>query len=83
MAACADSLCAVPNLSREEKREEFNHDAANVSGMRENLREDLMRIGHQYFDGAAEMREKLRNAWDELIHAAKILLRTAPSMTAS
>ncbi|KAK1763170.1 hypothetical protein QBC33DRAFT_563165 [Phialemonium atrogriseum] len=75
--ACADGFCKVVRyLSREEKRKEYDHDMENAREPWQDLRNDMIRIGHQYSDhttGITNIGESLHDAWDELIHAAKII----------
>lgn len=83
MAACADGSCAARNLSREEKRREFEHHVAEAAETRKGLRENLISIGLNYIihsSGADEMEEQLRDVWDELIHAARTLPAESPEL---
>lgn len=80
MTACPDDSCAVSYVSREDKRKEFKQNYSNALATWKDIRDDLFRIGHQYFDytaGIPEVAESLHDTWDELIHAAKVL----PSMS--
>ncbi|KAM4063686.1 hypothetical protein HRG_006812 [Hirsutella rhossiliensis] len=80
-AACADGSCAVQPLSRQDKRNEFDRDPANAPEIHKGLRDDLLRIGQHFFDHAspvADMEESLHDAWDELIHAARIIPAESP-----
>jgi hypothetical protein len=76
MAACENGSCAVRYRNREEKRNEYKHDFTNARDTWQGLRDDLFRIGHQYFDCTADIpdiEESLHDVWNELIHAAKII----------
>ncbi|CAM1501295.1 Fc.00g104570.m01.CDS01 [Cosmosporella sp. VM-42] len=74
MAECVNSSCKVRCHGRAEKREEYNHELGKARETCNDLRNDLIRIGHQFFDYSSsitEIQENLHDAWDELIHAAK------------
>ncbi|KAM4058777.1 hypothetical protein HRG_006276 [Hirsutella rhossiliensis] len=76
MADCATGCCDIRLLSRDEKRKEFEHDPANAQDTCQGLRDDLFSIGFNYFAfdaDTASIEEKLHDAWDEVIHAAKII----------
>lgn len=80
-AICADGSCAVQPFSREDKRLEYDRDPSHAPEIHKGLRDDLLRIGQHFFEhpsGDAEMEEGLRDAWDELIHAAKIISADSP-----
>ncbi|RDA93303.1 hypothetical protein CP533_2055 [Ophiocordyceps camponoti-saundersi (nom. inval.)] len=80
MAACADDSCAVRNLTRQEKREDFERDPVKASSVRKNLRQDLLRISQEFFDGEDHFEESVRDVWDELIHTACILPPDSPEI---
>ena len=76
MVECVDGSCKVQYLSREEKRKEYNHVIGNTHETYKGLRNDLIRIGHQYFDHTIDItsiEENLHDAWDELIHASMVI----------
>jgi hypothetical protein len=76
MADCVDGSCKLQNLTREEKRKEYQHHPSNAHETWQGLRDDLIRIGHQYHDHTADIpnvEESLHDAWDELIHAARAI----------
>ncbi|KJZ77764.1 hypothetical protein HIM_02941 [Hirsutella minnesotensis 3608] len=76
MAEYTESSCLVRPLNRAEKRAEYERDAAKAPDVRKGIRDELLRIGHHYFIdeiSVAEMEESLKDAWDELIHAARII----------
>ncbi|PFH61512.1 hypothetical protein XA68_17169 [Ophiocordyceps unilateralis] len=68
-----DDSSAVGELTREEKRKEYERDPVKASSVRKNLRQDLLRISQQFFDGEDDFEEGVRDVWDELIHTACIL----------
>ncbi|RCI12109.1 hypothetical protein L249_0947 [Ophiocordyceps polyrhachis-furcata BCC 54312] len=76
----ADDSCAVRNLTREEKRQDFERDPVKASSVRKNLRQDLLRISQQFFDGEQDFEEGVRDVWDELIHTACILPPDSPEI---
>lgn len=74
--ACANGSCAVRNLTRHEKRAEYTHSVENAFKTYQGLRDDLLRIGCQYFEcsvGVEGIEEDLHDIWDELIHASMVL----------
>ncbi|KAK2601638.1 hypothetical protein QQS21_004788 [Conoideocrella luteorostrata] len=76
MAGCASGSCQVPLTNRNDKRKEFETDPRNARETCQGLRDDLFGIAQRYFDVAPDLvriEENLHDAWDELIHAAKIL----------
>lgn len=76
MAECADDSCALRPLTRAEKRAEFDRVPANALEILKDLRDDFICIGLQYYtylSGLADVEESLRDDWDELIHAARII----------
>lgn len=63
--ACADGSCNVRYLGREEKRKEYDHGLANARETWQGLRNDLIRIRHQYSDhttGITNIGESLHDA---------------------
>lgn len=83
MAACTDDSCTVQYLARDGKRRAFKHEHANATAQDiwQRLRDDLIRIGHLYFDFTLDMvriEEYLHDTWDELIHAGTILPPCSP-----
>ncbi|KAH6880535.1 hypothetical protein B0T10DRAFT_565756 [Thelonectria olida] len=76
MAECVDGSCKPQNLTREEKRKRYQHHPSIAPETWRGLRDDLIRIGHQYHDHTADIpgiKEALHDAWDELIHATKAI----------
>jgi hypothetical protein len=75
MANCEDGSCAVRDLTREEKRNEYNYTAAKILETWSDLSYSLIAI-NQCCDTEVEVsktEELLHDAWDEFIHAAKII----------
>lgn len=76
MAGCEDGSCELKFRTLEEKRKEYQHSPSNAYETWKGLRDDLIRIGHRYYDHTIEIddvEELLHDAWDELIHAAKVI----------
>ncbi|KAJ4163429.1 hypothetical protein LMH87_005160 [Akanthomyces muscarius] len=76
MVECLDGSCAVVVQTRDEKRKSFKHDESSAADIYQGLRDDLFRIGQNYFVfnfDLARIEGDLHDAWDELIHAAKRL----------
>ncbi|KAI5459356.1 hypothetical protein BGZ63DRAFT_406655 [Mariannaea sp. PMI_226] len=76
MAECVDGSCQVRCLTREEKRDNYDHHSANARDTWQGLRDDLIRIGHEYCNytiDVADIDECLHDAWDELFFAAKAI----------
>jgi hypothetical protein len=74
MAACVDDASTEPRLSREIKRSKYDHDFEKPRKTWQALHDDLIRIGHQYFDHTADLtfiEDSLHDAWDELFYIAK------------
>ncbi|KYK57988.1 hypothetical protein DCS_05001 [Drechmeria coniospora] len=76
MTSCADGSCQVRDLSREEKRQAFNHNVDKAQETWKDLRNDLLRVGDDFFAHVTDMTQVegcLHDGWDELIHAAKVI----------
>ncbi|KAF4592131.1 hypothetical protein GQ602_002430 [Ophiocordyceps camponoti-floridani] len=65
--------CATGSLTRQEKRQEYQSDPVKASSVRNSLRQDLLRISQEFFNGEDDFEETVRDVWDELIHTACIL----------
>ncbi|KAK2875164.1 hypothetical protein FQN49_001728 [Arthroderma sp. PD_2] len=80
---CPDGSCALPNLTREQKRKDYETDPANAQEIWENLRNTICGIGRGYYtysfttDG---IEGQLHDLWDELIHAVKITPATSAEL---
>ncbi|KAM5442977.1 hypothetical protein MferCBS31731_001850 [Microsporum ferrugineum] len=80
---CRGGTCALPDLTREQKRKEYETDPANAQEIWENLRNTIGGIGRGYFNDdftTVEIEEQLHDLWDELIHAAKIMPATSSEL---
>lgn len=74
--SCPDGSCTIPPQTRAEKRAQYEHSLDNAYDTYKGLRDDLLRIGHMFFDhsiGITGIEECLHDAWDELIYAATVV----------
>ena len=67
---------ACANLTREEKRKEYNYDFSKAQDTHQELVHDLIGYGSPFFDykiNTTEIESYLHDSWDKFIYAAKIL----------
>ncbi|KHO02055.1 uncharacterized protein MAM_01056 [Metarhizium album ARSEF 1941] len=75
MADCPTGGCSIPLTTRAEKRNAYERDPQKAREICQGLRDDLFRIGQNYFSRTydlASIEGFLHDAWDEFIYAAKM-----------
>ncbi|KAG5978465.1 hypothetical protein E4U55_006176 [Claviceps digitariae] len=75
MADCSSGTCTIRFTTRAEKRINYEKDPQQAREIWQGLRDDLFRIGHNYFASTYTLggiEGFLHDAWDEFIHAAML-----------